>query len=211
MWASASHCPADLPGSESRAPDSHWRPARSNRGWSGCSSVDLDWSDRLNHAQHFADGLSNKETTGQHCSEATQPDDDSSCNTSGVGLFSFSLFSAGNHLSCCDEPVLTQVAAWFQQSTESLQIFGAAHRQGGEGELPPLIGSHVWPKPRETCLTSFLMGVSCWIVRWPFNRPDQEWAEIVESIVLSFWQSRPSLLEQLIRQWEGCIWKWSME
>ena len=112
-------------------------------GEASAKRVNFDGSDRLNRAQRFANGLPNQESTGQHCSETTQPEDDSSCNASGACVFSLSLLSAGSHLSCCDEPVVTQVAAWFQQSTESLQIFGAAHRQGGEGELPPLIGSHV--------------------------------------------------------------------
>ena len=105
--------------------------------------VDLDWSDHHNRAQRFTDGLPNKEPASQHRSETSQPEDDSGCNASGASCFSSSLLSAEIHQSLCDEVIVTQVTAWFQQSTESLQADGAAHRQVASGELPPLIGSHV--------------------------------------------------------------------
>ena len=47
---------------------------------------------------------------------------------------------------------MTQVAAWFQLSTESLQVLGSAYPQAGEGERPPVIGSHVCPMIRNTCI-----------------------------------------------------------
>ena len=72
---------------------------------------DFDWSDHLNRAQRFTDGLPNKETASQHSRETAQSKEDCRSYANGVGEFFFALLSAGSHLSCCDEPVLAQVAA----------------------------------------------------------------------------------------------------
>ena len=88
-------------------------------GEASAERVDFDWSDHLNRAQRFTDGLPNKPPASQHRSETSQSEEDGRSNANGVGEFFFALLSAGSHLSCCDEPVVAQVAAWFQRCIES--------------------------------------------------------------------------------------------
>ncbi|AHF63462.1 hypothetical protein Syncc8109_1091 [Synechococcus sp. WH 8109] len=57
--------------------------------------------------------MPNKDPTGEHRSETSQPEDESSCNASGSRGLSFALLSAGSHLSCCNKRVLAQVVPRF--------------------------------------------------------------------------------------------------
>ncbi|WP_114989342.1 hypothetical protein [Synechococcus sp. N19] len=76
-------------------------------------AVHLHWGDGLQCAQGLTDGLPNKDSTGEHRSETSQPEDEPSCNASGARGFCVALLSAGSHLSCCDKPVVAQTAHGF--------------------------------------------------------------------------------------------------
>ena len=68
-------------------------------GEASAERIDFKWSNHLNRAQGFPDGLPNKDSTGQHCSETTQTEDEARGNATGVSEFSLVLLSAGSHLS----------------------------------------------------------------------------------------------------------------
>ena len=75
--------------------------------------INLNWSDRLERAQRLIDGLPDKDPTGEHSSETSQPEGKSSCDTSGTRGFCFALLSAESHLSGCDKSVVAQTVPRF--------------------------------------------------------------------------------------------------